>query len=93
MAKAAAETVTIERARVELSDVVSRVQYAGDRVVVTRRGKPAAAIVPLKDLELIQQIEDKLDTEAVREALAEARAGKARPWAEVRESLSGGQAE
>jgi prevent-host-death family protein len=93
MAKAAAETVTIERARVELSDVVSRVQYAGDRVVVTRRGKPAVAIVPLEDLELLQQIEDDLDTEAVREALAEARDGKARPWSEIRETLRGGHAE
>lgn len=90
MAQPAAETVTIERARVELSDVVSRVQYAGERVVVTRRGKPAAAIVPLEDLELLQRIEDEMDAEAVREALAEARAGQARPWSEVRTSLPGG---
>jgi prevent-host-death family protein len=89
----AGETVTIERARVELSHVVSRVQYAGERVVITRRGKPAAAIVPLEDLELLQRIEDELDAEAVREALAEARAGKARPWLEVREGLRSEQAE
>ncbi|MGH2460811.1 MAG: type II toxin-antitoxin system Phd/YefM family antitoxin [Chloroflexota bacterium] len=89
----AGETVTIERARVELSDVVSRVQYAGERVIVTRRGKPAAAIVPLEDLEMLRRIEDELDAEAIREALAEARAGKARPWSEVREGLRGEQAE
>jgi prevent-host-death family protein len=81
------EKVTIERARSELSDVVSRVQYAGERVVVTRRGKPAAAIVPLEDLQFLERIEDELDMEAVRQALAEARAGNARPWSEVRESL------
>ena len=89
MARATAETVTIERARVELSGVVSRAQYAGERVVVTRRGKPAAAIVPIEDLELLQQIEDEIDAEAVREALEEARAGKALPWSEVRENLRG----
>jgi prevent-host-death family protein len=89
----AGKTVTIERARVELSDVVRRVQYAGERVVVTRRGKPTAAIVPLEDVELLQRIEDELDAEAVREARAEPRAGKARPWSEVREGLRGEQAE
>jgi prevent-host-death family protein len=93
MAKAAAETVTIERARVELSDVVSRVQYAGDRFVVTRRGKPAVAIVPLEDLELLQQIEDEQDAEAVREAMEEVREGKARPWSEIRETLKSRQTE
>jgi prevent-host-death family protein len=87
LAKVESESVTIERARVELSDVVSRVQFAGERVVVTRRGKPAAAIVPLADLELLQRLEDELDADAVREALEEVREGRARPWSEVRESL------
>ena len=62
-------------------------------IFTSSRGKPAAAIVPLEDLELLQRIEDELDAEAVREALAEARAGKARPWSEVREGLGGEQAE
>ncbi len=93
MTKDVTETVTIERARVELSDVVSRVQYAGERVVVTRRGKPAAAIVPVEDLQLLQQLEDEMDAQAVREALEEARTGKARPWSEVRESLGRRQGE
>jgi antitoxin (DNA-binding transcriptional repressor) of toxin-antitoxin stability system len=69
------------------------VQHAGERVVVTRRGKPAAAIVPLEDLGLLQQIEDEMDAEAARGALTEAREGRARPWSEVRESLRSGQAE
>ena len=93
MVKAGSETVTIEHARIELSDVVSRVQFAGERVIVTRRGKPAVAIVPIEDLELIQQIEDELDTAAVRVALDEVKSGRARPWSEIRENLGGRHAE
>ena len=68
--------------------MVSRVQFAGERVVVTRRGKPVVAIVPIEDLELIQQIEVELDTHAAREALEEVKSGKARPWSEVRGNYS-----
>jgi prevent-host-death family protein len=93
MAQVESERVTIERARTDLSDLVSRVQYAGQRLVVTRRGKPAAAIVSVEDLELLQSIEDKLDAEAVREALDEVRTGKARPWADVRQEIEGPSAE
>ena len=93
MASAEVETVTIEQVRVGLSDVVSRAQYAGERVVVTRRGKPAAAIVSIEDLELLQRLEDEIDAEAIREALQEARDGKALPWSQVRESLRGRQAQ
>jgi len=91
LASAEGETVTIEQARVGLPDVVSRAQCAGERVVVTRRGKPAA-IVSMEDLELLRRLEDEIDAEAIREALEEARDGKALPWSEVRESLPGRRA-
>ena len=38
----------ITRARQEFSDVVERVQYQGDSYIISRHGKPAAAVVPVE---------------------------------------------
>jgi prevent-host-death family protein len=38
-------------ARVAFSELLSRAQYGGERVVVFRRGRPVAALVPLSDLD------------------------------------------
>jgi antitoxin (DNA-binding transcriptional repressor) of toxin-antitoxin stability system len=40
------------------------------RVVVTRDGKPVAAIVPIEDFDELEAIEDAHDAEAYREAMA-----------------------
>jgi prevent-host-death family protein len=37
------------------ADAVNRVAYAGERVVITRRGKPMAVIVPLADLSQLER--------------------------------------
>lgn len=39
------------QARAELSDLVNRVVYAGERIVLTRHGRAVAAIVSAADLE------------------------------------------
>lgn len=36
-----------------------------------RRKKPVAAVVPLSDLELLEQIEDRIDLEDARKRLTE----------------------
>lgn len=41
--------VGVEEARKSLGDLVSRVAYAGDRYVITRHGRPMAALVPVTD--------------------------------------------
>jgi prevent-host-death family protein len=38
----------ITKARETLSDVVERVQYQGDTYIISRHGKPAAAVVPVE---------------------------------------------
>jgi prevent-host-death family protein len=59
------------KARENFSDVVNRSAYGKERIVLTRRGKSVAAVVPIEDLELLEEIEDRLDVEAARKALAE----------------------
>jgi prevent-host-death family protein len=47
------------RARQEFADAINRVAYRRDRIVVSRRGKDVAAIVPLDDLELLKRCEEE----------------------------------
>jgi len=58
------------KARQQLADVLNRVAYGGERVVVERRGKGVAAVIPVEDLELLEALEDRYDVEAARAALA-----------------------
>jgi prevent-host-death family protein len=45
------EEVPVTQARAELSDLVNRVVYAGERIVLTRHGRAVAAIVSAADLD------------------------------------------
>jgi prevent-host-death family protein len=49
------EEVPVTQARAELSDLVNRVVYAGERIVLTRHGRAVAAIVSAADLERLTQ--------------------------------------
>jgi prevent-host-death family protein len=62
---------TASAARQNFSDIVSRAAYGGERIVVHRRKKPVAAVVPLADLELLERLEDELDLRAAALALKE----------------------
>jgi antitoxin (DNA-binding transcriptional repressor) of toxin-antitoxin stability system len=53
-----------------LSGTLERVGK-GERVVLRRGKKPVAAVVPIKDLRLLEEIEDRFDAELARKALAE----------------------
>jgi prevent-host-death family protein len=74
-------------AREDLAEVVNRVAYGHERVRLTRRGKPLAAVVPIEDLELLEQLEDQADIEAMRQALADPANAEPIPWEQVRAEL------
>lgn len=59
------------QARDRLSELVNQVAYGKERVTITRRGKRLAVLVPMEDAELIRAIEDKIDLDEARKALAE----------------------
>lgn len=60
-------------AKEQFSDLVNRVIHSKERVILTRRGKEVAAIIPLEDLKLLQDSQDKHDLREATEALKEAR--------------------
>ncbi len=51
----AVERVTTKEARASLADVIWLAQSAGRRVVITSKGRPAVAVVPLADLETLER--------------------------------------
>ena len=78
-------SISTAKARNNFSDVVNRAGYGKERVILTRRGKPIAAVVPMEDVEFLEELEDRADLEAVREALAEG--GATIPWEEIKREL------
>ncbi|MEV7086255.1 type II toxin-antitoxin system Phd/YefM family antitoxin [Streptomyces sp. NPDC093085] len=58
--------IPVTQARAELADLINRVVYGGERVVVTRHGKPLVALVSAADLERLES-----EPEAVAEAAEE----------------------
>ncbi|WP_253890378.1 type II toxin-antitoxin system Phd/YefM family antitoxin [Actinokineospora diospyrosa] len=62
----------ISMARDHLGEVVSRVEHAHERAVLTRHGRPVAAVVSIDDLRRLEAAEDEADLTAAREALASA---------------------
>jgi prevent-host-death family protein len=68
-------TLSTGAARDRFAEVLNRAAFGKERVVLTRRGKPLVAVVPIEDVELLEAIEDRTDAEEARAALAEWRAG------------------
>ncbi len=50
---------------------LDQVVLEGERIILQRNGKAVAALVAIKDLEILAELEDELDLEAVQEALQE----------------------
>jgi prevent-host-death family protein len=76
-------------ARKRFSDVVNRAHYGKQRIALTRHGESLAAVVPFEDLQLLEKLEDQLDLEDARKAVAEAKAKgeKPVPWAKAKKRL------
>jgi len=54
-----------------LSDIVNRVAFASEPVILTNMGKPMAAIISLEDLQFLQDLEDEADIADALEAIEE----------------------
>ena len=63
--------ISTAAARNEFADVISRASFGKERFVLTRRGKILVAIIPVEDLELLEELEDQMDVAAAKVALAE----------------------
>ncbi|CAL9387996.1 hypothetical protein SUDANB176_01199 [Streptomyces sp. enrichment culture] len=50
--------IPVTQARAELADLINRVVYGGERVVVTRHGKPLVALVSADDLRRLEELQE-----------------------------------
>jgi prevent-host-death family protein len=75
--------LTASEARQNFSDILNRAAYGGERVIVHRGKKPVAAVVPMEDLEMLEQIEARVDLEEVRKRLKEPDI----PWSKIKKEL------
>lgn len=66
-------TLAASKVREGFSETLNRVAFGKERVVLHRHGKEVAAVVPIEDLKLLQELEDRIDLADVRAALAEAK--------------------
>jgi prevent-host-death family protein len=53
-----AHEVPVTQARAELAELINRVVYGSERVVVTRHGKPLVALVSAADLRRLQELDE-----------------------------------
>lgn len=79
--------ISTVKARENFSDLVNRSAYGKERVVLTRRGKGVAAVVPIEDLKLLEAMEDRLDLEDIEKALADPENKEGIPWENVKKNL------
>jgi prevent-host-death family protein len=80
------EHMQVSEARERFADLVNRAHYGGARIVIERRGRALAAIVPIEDLEAIRELEDKALARMANEALAESK-GETIPYDKIRKDL------
>jgi prevent-host-death family protein len=77
--------ITTADARKEFSNIINRVAFGNESFLLTRRGEPIAALVSLKELKLLQEIEDHID---IKDAwMAKKEAGEPIPWDELKKEL------
>jgi prevent-host-death family protein len=68
------EAVNVVEARRNFSELVARVAFAGERVIVERRGKPMAALISMQDLERLEAMEQESSQVQARRRAALVRA-------------------
>ncbi len=74
-------------ARAQFSEIINRAAFGKERMILTRRGKEIVAVVPIEDVKLLEALEDKMDLEEAREALAEAKKKGTISWEKMKREL------
>ncbi len=79
--------MTATEARDDFAAVVNHAVYGKERVLLTRRGRELAAVVPVEDVLLLEALEEYLDVAAAHEALASPENRERIPWEQVKAGL------
>jgi prevent-host-death family protein len=52
--------ISIGQVKRDISDLVNRVSYAGERIILTSRGKPKAVLISMEDYQHLLQSRNKV---------------------------------
>ena len=80
------DRIAASEARENFATILNDVAFGGERILLHRHGKDVAAVVPIEDVELLEALEDKMDLEAARKALAEK--GPRIKWEQLKKQLA-----
>lgn len=59
--------IPVTQAREELADLINRVAYRRERIVLTRHARPVACIVPPEDLARLEELDERDGKQRARE--------------------------
>jgi prevent-host-death family protein len=78
-------TVSISEIKRDVSAIINRVAFGGERIVLTSRGRPKAALVSIDDLERLRELDKDVVAHRARRkaALDQARAVREKVAARV----------
>ena len=86
-----AKTVPFTEARARLSELLDDVDVRHEHVVITRKGRPIAVLVPVEEQEALEEtieiLQDEGLLDALRESEADVKAGRVATLSEVRRDL------
>jgi prevent-host-death family protein len=77
--------ITTADARKKFANIINRVAYSDESFVLTRRGEPIAAIVSMKELKMLQDLEDQIHVEDAWKAKNEP--GEPVAWEDLKKEL------
>ena len=79
--------VNTVNARAQFSEIINRAAFGKERVTLTRRGKEIVAVVPIENVKLLEALEDKIDLDEARAALAETKKKGSVSWDKIKKDL------
>lgn len=65
------DPVSATEARAKFQEIINRVEYGKERILIERHGKPVVAVIGLEDLKRLEALEDAIDSGHLRQAIAE----------------------
>lgn len=66
------EKYTAKQARENFSEVINKAAHGTQRIVITKSGRDAVAVVPMSDLSLLAEIERLIDLNEAQQAVNKA---------------------
>jgi len=88
---AVTQTVPVRELRSELASVIDRVADLREHIIVTRRGRPAAVLIPVDEYEALEEtaeiLSDGETLAAIEEGLGEVERGETLTLADLRREL------